>query len=274
MKTCPTTADAFANGELSLGEADVISGAAAVDPSSEAELVAKAKQSHDLADTRDRAAKVKAAAHNGEDPADRRKRRLRAKRRWSEFTEDEMSAVAARFAPEEFALVAPVIAAYAQPIFEHARQAGVRDSFEAYRADAVLAALAAAGTLVGLDVTPATPTTATPAPPAESADVPMEPADLLQVRPSKIKANVSILIDGIALKRGYATASETCEVVGVGPVDVAWVKQVLPDALVDVLLHDLVDIRAHATTTRYRRRAVDKALRARDRRCVVPGCKR
>ncbi len=102
----------------------------------------------------------------------------------------------------------------------------------------------------------------------------MDLADVLQVRPSKIKANVSILIDGIALKRGYATANETCEVVGVGPVDVAWVQQLLPEALVDVLLHDLVDIRAHATTTRYRRRAIETALKARDRRCVVPGCNR
>ncbi len=32
MKSCPTTADAFAHGDLSLGEADLISGAAAVDP--------------------------------------------------------------------------------------------------------------------------------------------------------------------------------------------------------------------------------------------------
>ena len=100
--SCPATADAFANGELSLGEADAISGAAAVDPAAEAELVAKAKRSHDLADTRERAAKVKAAARN-ESPA-ARKRRLRAKRRWSEFSDDEMKAVAARWLPEEFAL--------------------------------------------------------------------------------------------------------------------------------------------------------------------------
>ena len=81
--------------------------AATVDPAAEAELVATAKRSHDLADTRDRAAKVRAAARN-ESPA-ARKRRLRAKRRWSEFTDDEMKAVAARWLPEEFALVAPVI---------------------------------------------------------------------------------------------------------------------------------------------------------------------
>jgi hypothetical protein len=278
MKSCPTTADAFARGDLSLGEADVISGAAAVDPSVEAELVAKAKKSHDLADTRGRAAKVKAAAHRGEDPASRR-RRLQGKRRWSEFTEDEMKAVAARFLPEAFAVVAPVIDAYAKPIFEHARQSGVRDSFEAYRADAVLAALAAAGTLVGVDVTDQDRTAADEAESNKATtdvepDGEMELAGLLQVRPSKIKANVSILIDGIALKRGYATANETCEVVGVGPVDVDWVQQLLPEALVDVLLHDLVDIRAHATTTRYRRRAIETSLKARDRRCVVPGCKR
>ena len=88
------------------------------------------------------------------------------------------------------------------------------------------------------------------------------------------KWNVSILIDGIALKRGYATAKETCEIVGVGPVDVDWVSRILPDTLVDVLVHDLVDIKAHATMTRHRKHAVDKAIRARDRRCVVPGCRR
>ena len=37
--SCPATADAFANGELSLGEADAISGAATVDPAAERELV-------------------------------------------------------------------------------------------------------------------------------------------------------------------------------------------------------------------------------------------
>ena len=101
-----------------------------------------------------------------------------------------------------------------------------------------------------------------------------ELADLVKVRPDQVRWNVSILIDGIALKRGYATATETCEIVGVGPVDVDFVKRILPEALVDVLVHDLVDIQAYATTTRYRKRALDKALQARDRRCVVPGCKR
>ena len=178
-----------------------------------------------------------------------------------------------------------MIDAFAKPIFEQARKNGIRDSFEAYRSDAVLAALAAAGTTIGLDVTVPTPTTAAEsADPTETAATDAEStepdatsdelADLLKVRPDQVRWNVSILIDGIALKRGYATATETCEIVGVGPVDVDFVKRILPEALVDVLVHDLVDIQAYATTTRYRKRALDKALQARDRRCVVPGCKR
>jgi len=372
LKGCPATADAFAKGELSLGEADVISGAAAVDPAAEAELVAKATRSHDLADTKERAAKVKAAARKGED-LEARRRRLRARRRWSEFTEDEMAPVAARFLPEEFAVVSPVIDAYADAIFERARKAGITDPADAYRADAVLAALAAAGELLGLDHGPnptradtATVASGTPTPTAESsgtaatdaestetaatdvessgtaatdaestetaatdaessgtaatdaessgtAAIDAESVDttgpetaasaaessatgpessattdqpeseseseseleaLLKVRPGRVRLNVSVLVDGIALKRGYATANETCEIVGVGPVDVAWVSRILPESIVDVLVHDLVDIRAHATMTRHRKKAVDKALRARDRRCVVPGCRR
>src|SRR4051794_8668991 len=46
-------------------------------------------------------------------------------------------------------------------------------------------------------------------PPKPCPDDPVELADLVTVRPNKMKANVSILIDGIALKRGYATANET-----------------------------------------------------------------
>ncbi len=115
MKDCPVTADAFANGELSLGEADVISGAAAVDAAAEKDLVDRAKKSHDLADTKDRADWVKAGARKREDPEVWRNRR-RAKRRWNEFDDDEMRATSARFVPEERARVAPVVDAYAKAI--------------------------------------------------------------------------------------------------------------------------------------------------------------
>jgi len=257
--------------------ASAISSAAALDPSAEGRLVERATTSHDLADVRERADKVKAAARHGEDPAVRRAR-LRALRRWREFDRDGMREVMGRFVPEEWARVAPVIDAYLEAQFQQARREGRREPIEAYRADAVLAALAAAGEAVG--VTPAPkPTTATEtaALPAESTDTDAdaEPVEadselerLLQTRPERVKWNLCLMVDAIALQRGYPTATETCEIVGFGPVSIELARQILPDALVDVLVHDLVDIKAHATMTRHQKRALKAALKVRDRRCV------
>ncbi|MGZ4695753.1 MAG: hypothetical protein ACXWA3_19180, partial [Acidimicrobiales bacterium] len=151
LRSCPATADAFANGELSLGEAEVISAAAVVDPTAEAGLVAKATSSHDLTETRDQAERVKRAARHGEDPVVRRAR-LRARWRWSEFDDDGMKGVSARFVAEELAVMSPVIDAYAKAHFDQARREGRHEPFEAYRADAVLSALAAAGEAAGLEL--------------------------------------------------------------------------------------------------------------------------
>jgi hypothetical protein len=107
-----------------------------------------------------------------------------------------------------------------------------------------------------------------------AGDTTAELAALLAVRPERVNWKMILLVDGIALQRGRATASETCEIVGLGPVSVDLARQVLPDAVVDVLVHDLVDIRAHATMTRHQKQALKAALVARDRRCVVPGCPR
>ena len=175
---------------------------------------------------------------------------------------------------------------------------------EAYRADAVLAALAAAGEAIGITVTLPTTTTSgvttpplpvesmrTAAPIAESTGLPSHARPRVRVRlrqrhlPSRPRLRPPtsraaeravrraraaaggasrsgeverpILVDAIALKRGYATATETCEILGFGPVDARWVRQILPEALVDVLVHDLIDIKAHATITRHQKRALE-----------------
>ena len=43
--------------------------------------------------------------------------------------------------------------------------------------------------------------------PEATADEPSELEQLLAVRPGRVKWNVTILVDAIAFKRGYATAS-------------------------------------------------------------------
>ena len=66
-------------------------------------------------------------------------------------------------------------------------------------------------------------------------------------RPPLADRKVVVLVDAIALARGFAADTETCEIAGPGTrVTVEWVQQVMADAAVDVLVHDRTDIRAHA----------------------------
>ena len=47
----------------------------------------------------------------------------------------------------------------------------------------------------------------------------------MQVTPARgVDATVHVLVDHGALMRGGTAAGEVCEIPGVGPVDVAWVK--------------------------------------------------
>jgi len=107
----------------------------------------------------------------------------------------------------------------------------------------------------------------TESPPPE---VPIVPTP--RVLPPGAKAEVIVLVDGIALQRGCVGAGERCEIVGVGPVELDWVNQLLPEAIVHALVHDGVDITTYASATRSIRKAVRLAVRARDWRCVVRGC--
>jgi hypothetical protein len=88
-----------------------------------------------------------------------------------------------------------------------------------------------------------------------------------------VKAEVLVLVDAISLQRGYARGGERCEIVGVGPVSVEWVRELLPTAIVHALVHDGVDITTYASATRSIRKAVRLAVTARDGCCVVRGCR-
>ncbi len=90
----------------------------------------------------------------------------------------------------------------------------------------------------------------------------------------KVNWNLVILVDGIALKRGYAAPGETCEIPGIGSIPITWINQLLPHIHTELLIHDSVDIRAYATRTRHRTRPVELAVRVRDRDCVIPRCHR
>ena len=265
MAECPLAAEAFDRGELSIAEADAVSSAALVDPGAERSLLGAATSTHDLGKVREQADRVKRAARSAEDEA-ARLARLRAGRSWREFTTaDGHRAVDAKFVPDDWAKVLPIIDAFTEAQFTAARTAGRRDRHDAYRNDGVLAAFAAAGAYIGL-----TPPTVTPAgSPAAPATVALRPFDhdpttptstattptnVPVAIPDRVRWNVCVIVDAIALKRGYAAPGEMCDIPGIGPISVERARELMDDAIVDILIHDTVDIRAYASATRHKPR--------------------
>ena len=324
----PATREAFASGTISSDEADAIVAAAVVDPGAESGLLAIAVKDHDLAVTRKAADKVRHQSRSAAQEQARRAR-IRRARRWNEFTDrdDGAAGVSATFVPAEFTIAKVVLDAFERRVFTAARLAGTRDTSAAYRADAFLAAMAAAGATIGIATSsgPATvdqgsappldeqastaagrtdepfpidgsvaratsdpgPDTGLPVPPGPGAVTdssvppgpPGRPSLSLPPRavgppglPGDVKYTVIVLVDAIALRRGYAAPGETCCIEGVGDVSVTWANQIVGAGFFELLVHDGVDIVTYASSTRYRPRPVQLAINVRDQCCIVPGC--
>ena len=285
----PATRQAFAAGAISSDEADAIVAAADIDPGAEADLLGLATTHHDLGVTRKAADKVR---HQSRSAAQEQARmeRIRRGRRWSEFTDhqDGAAGVSATFVPADYTIANVVLDAFERQVFTAARLAGTRDTSAAYRADAFLAAMAAAGATIGITptadpTTDATVTRADTSTPAsvDRADEPVpadEPDSPAPAGPAgkagKVDWAAIVLVDAVALLRGYAAPGETCTIPGVGDVSVAWAKQIVDRGIFEVLVHNGTDIVTYASSTRYRPRAVEIAVKTRDRTCIVPGCRR
>ena len=89
---------------------------------------------------------------------------------------------------------------------------------------------------------------------------------------AKVKWNCVVLVDAIALQRGYAAPGETCTIPGIGDVSIDWAKHLMGDQIFEILAHNGTDIVTYASSTRHRPRAVELAINIRDRGCIVPGC--
>jgi hypothetical protein len=346
LEQCPTAAQALIDGELSVEKTAAVTEAAVLDPGTERRLVDKAKRS-DLFETRAAADKIKHASRSTEDDAARHAR-LRQGRTWRVGkSPDGHTEVKAWFVPAEYAHIKPVLDAFMKTRLADAHDRGERDGYDAYAADAALAAIRAAGQHLGLTARPALGATGAAAPAPTATATATEDADQTHTTPTsstdecgatgssgstatsttvtatgataagstgsvatsstreggatgsgatgstaatadrpfdtpavelvdgldpKIDWSVVILVDGIALKRGYAAPGETCEIPGVGTIPVSWIHQLLPTAHAEMLIHDSVDIQAYATATRHRTRPVDLGVRVRDRDCNAGPC--
>lgn len=111
---------------------------------------------------------------------------------------------------------------------------------------------------------PATPPTIVPT----AGRRPSTPAP----RNRRAPAQVHVLVDFDALRRGYATGEETCEIHGLGPIPVTMAQHLMQDSILRLIVTG-TDVTLISSQRRYVPETVRRALFARDHgTCVAPGC--
>lgn len=239
LKELASTSQALRAGELSAPQVKEIASAAAAAPAAEAELL-QAAQSDTLMGLKERCAQVRAAALPDENE---RYARIRARRRLRHWTDpDGAFRLEALLTPDAGACVLAALEPVKERVFQAARKAGIRESYEAYAADALVAVC------------------------ADARDCGEESGG------GGPKALVHVLVDHNALTRGEVAAGETCEIAGVGPIPAATARALASDSILSALVTDGSDIRSVCNMGRTIPARLRTALLARDRKCCVPGC--
>ncbi len=242
VEDCPATEQAMRSGKLSASQAALVASAASVDPGSETALLDDAERGgHGQLARHARAVRAAALSRTVDAEAIHRSRYLR---HWTA----EDGAVEGRFrlAPDKGATVLAALRHHHGEVFDEHRQAGERESPDAYEADALVAMAAASVTAGGSE----------------------------DDRAGGARATIHVRVDRSAFVRGYPEAGEVCEIDGIGPVPVGVVRRAASDAVLWAILCDgdrLIDVRWAGRTLPDRLRT---ALVERDRHCQVPGCDR
>jgi hypothetical protein len=216
LEHAEATAEAFKAGELSPRQAKVIAGAAVVAPEVEAELLAAAPglSARELDDR----AKRLVRAGSGESD-EQRAARARSKRVLRTWVEDDLGCGLWKVPLAQHARLMAAINEEKDRIFHDARREGVRESSEAYAADALVALAAQATGTSG--------------------------ATVGDGRGSAGDVKVIVRVDHSALIRGEVEPGEVCEIAGIGPVDLETVRGwVEGDAFKVAIATEGVDIRS------------------------------
>ncbi len=248
-------------GKLSAREAQLIADTAKVNPDAEQDLIAAAAGG--LAPLSEACLKARAAVETGTDRS-RRQHRSRSLRMWT----DADGMVGGRFSltPEIGGQIKTIIDGLAGKIFRKRRSGSDHEPMEAYAADALAEAVLgdSAGSVDGGDehATPA----ATPAPVRAATPAPAPKPK------AAVKFTVHILIDHATLVRGEVGEGEVCEIAGVGPVDVGWVRDLLGDAFLTAVIRHGKDVKTVAHLGRHVPAELRTALIAAGRECDVDGC--
>ena len=240
LDACPRVAEQARQGKLTPAQAEALTKAVSVDPSAEETLLRTAARDG-LGTLKDQ---CRAVALSKDDVGERTGR-IHRERSVTHWTDAEGAfRLAAKLTPEAGATVLGALAPFEKAAFEAARKDGRHEPHEAYLADALVEL--ARSSLSGVTST-----------------------EVKSRKPS-----FTVLVDLEALLRGHAKAGETCEIPGVGPIPVARLYDLAPEAFWHVLVTRGRDIRSYCAMSRYIPTMLKVALAARDRECAVAGCNR
>jgi hypothetical protein len=259
----PSVEDACRRGELSKAKATLVADAARVSPGSEDDLVRSAP-TDTFRQVKDRCARVKAQARSSGD-ADAHYRSLHRSRYARTWTDrDGAFRLDARLTPDAGATLLASLTTRADAEFTAARRAGIHDTPDHYRADALVTLVTAAG-----DADRADAGGSGVGAPAVDSSATTTPTRRRTVDP---KTLVTLRVDLDALRRGSLGPGELCEIPGVGPIPIQRARALMGDSICHLVITNGVDI----TTVCHLGRTVPAHLRTalteRDRTCVVPGC--
>ncbi|HEU4867778.1 MAG TPA: DUF222 domain-containing protein, partial [Actinomycetota bacterium] len=239
MRRLPETEKAFRKGQLSEQQAIEVVSAAAMDVTTQEELLQIAEL-ESLAELHRQASRVRAVAMDAE------QKRIRAhqRRRLTHWTDVEgVFHLDGRMTPESGAVVMACLQPFLQEITRKAAKDRVKESASAHMADALVAMAEKSRCL---------------------------PPDAFRPGPSAL---VHLRLDLAALERGHLEKGEICEVPGIGPLSLQAARELLGDSKQVIIGFEDEDIRTvkgvgHSIPDKLRRAVYERC----DFKCVVPGC--
>jgi hypothetical protein len=241
--------EAFRSGAISEAQTKEIVSAADRSPSLARDLVAEAPWL-DFGQLKKRCREVPFADSSEADEIARHEkiRKTRFCRTWVDA--EGAGHLQAQMTADALAVVRSKLGEFEKQVFCEARKAGTRENGQAYLADALVAMAQCSIPQVAGSDEPSTDRAAS----------------------GVSKPLVRIRVDLEALLRGHAIAGEVCAIPGFGPVPVALARELLGDAILELVVTRGTDVTTVCSDSRYVRKALRIALQERDPVCVVPEC--
>ena len=238
LEQLPKTASAVREGRVSSQAGRLIANVATKNPDAEGHLLETAAEGL----PRLQAACVKARAEV-EDPDERAREQEKARSHRELPDELGMTAGKYRIRPEDGGAFREVLRQETNRLFlEHAK-AGDHEPLDAYAADALVNLVLGRA---GRDVDK----TAAPAP----------------------RYNVHVFADYGILTNRYSPDVPLCEIPGVGPVNVEWVRSIMGDALIDFVIANGKDVKTLTTPARRFTKAMQTVFLIQDGECGIVDC--